>query len=168
MIIFSVCSKCYYSISVRLTVILTVEKQTSEYLLSKETNTMHLIQIVQEQHAIYFGYAFFRPFRLILQESKRVKLKPSKCHLACTSVTFLGHRVSSAGDEPDPSNVEKIRTLPIPTSATQVRAFLCLFSYYRRFIRNFAHTAEPLHRLRHKGVPFTWSAQASESFHILK
>ncbi len=67
---FSVCSKCYYSISERLTVFLTVEKPTSECHLSKETNTMHIIQMVQEQHAIYFGYAFFR---LILQESKRVK-----------------------------------------------------------------------------------------------
>ncbi len=105
----------------------------------------------------------FRRFR-----SAGLKLKPSKCHLACASVTFLGHRVSSAGVEPDPSNVDKIRTWPIPTSVTQVRAFLGLCSYYRRFIRNFAHTAEPLHRLTHKGVPFTWSAQASESFSILK
>ncbi len=40
------------------TYILTVEKQTSEFHLSKETNTMHIIQMAQEQHAIYFGYAF--------------------------------------------------------------------------------------------------------------
>ncbi len=66
---FLVCSKCYYSISVRLTVILTVEKQTSECHLSKETNTMHIIQMNQEQHAINFGHAFFRRFRQILQES---------------------------------------------------------------------------------------------------
>ncbi len=65
--LFLVYSKCYYSISVRLAVILTVEKQTSECHLSKETNTMHIIQMAQEQHAIYFGYAFFRRFRLILQ-----------------------------------------------------------------------------------------------------
>ncbi len=45
------------------------EKQTSECHLSKETNTMHIIQMTQEQHAIYFGYAFFRRFRQILQES---------------------------------------------------------------------------------------------------
>ncbi len=56
-------------ISVRLTVILTVEKQTSECHLSNETNIMHIIQMAQEQHAIYFGYAFFSRFRLILQES---------------------------------------------------------------------------------------------------
>ncbi len=55
---FSVCSKCYYSISVRLTVILTIEIPTSERHLSKETNTMHIIQMAQEQHAIYFGYDF--------------------------------------------------------------------------------------------------------------
>ncbi len=47
----------------------SVEEQTSECHLSKETNTMHIIQMAQEQHAIYFGYAFFRRFRLILQES---------------------------------------------------------------------------------------------------
>ncbi len=56
---FLVYSKCYYSISVRLTVILTVEEQTSECHLSKETNTVHIIQMTQEQHALYFGYAFF-------------------------------------------------------------------------------------------------------------
>ncbi len=48
---------------------MTVDKQTSECHLSKETNTMHIIQMAQEQHAIYFGYAFFRHFRQILQES---------------------------------------------------------------------------------------------------
>ncbi len=48
------------------------EKQTSECHLSKETNTMHIIQMAQEQHAIYFGYAF-RRFRQIWQESLRVK-----------------------------------------------------------------------------------------------
>ncbi len=51
-------SKWYYSISVRLTVILTVEEQTSGCNLSNETKTMHILQMVQEQHAIYFGYAF--------------------------------------------------------------------------------------------------------------
>ncbi len=45
------------------------EKQTSECHLSKETNIMHIFQMAQEEHAIYFGYAFFRRFRLILQES---------------------------------------------------------------------------------------------------
>ncbi len=59
-----------------------------------------------------------------------IKLKPSKCHLARSSVTFLGHRVPSAGVEPDPSNIDKVKTWPIPTSATQVRAFLGLCSYY--------------------------------------
>ncbi len=53
-------------LNISIAVILTVDKQTSEIHLSKE---MHMIQVVQEQNAIYFGYAFFRRFRLILQES---------------------------------------------------------------------------------------------------
>ncbi len=53
---FFVYSKCYYSISARLTVILTVENQTSECHLSKETNIMHIIQMAQEQHAIYMPF----------------------------------------------------------------------------------------------------------------
>ncbi len=97
-----------------------------------------------------------------------LKLKPSKCHLASSSVTFLGHRVSSAGVEADPSNIDKVKTWPIPTSATQVRAFLGLCSYYRRFIRHFARTAEPLYHLTHKGVSFSWSAEANEAFNVLK
>lgn len=97
-----------------------------------------------------------------------LKLKPSKCHLARSSVTFLGHRVSSTGVEPDPSNVDKVKTWPTPTSATQVRAFLGLCSYYRRFIKHFARMAEPLYRLTHKGVLFSWSAEAQEAFNALK
>lgn len=97
-----------------------------------------------------------------------LKLKPSKCQFARSSVTFLGHRVSSAGIEPDPSNIDKVRTWPIPISATQVRAFLGLCSYYRRFISQFAKTAEPLYHLTHKGVPFTWSVEANEAFLVLK
>lgn len=97
-----------------------------------------------------------------------LKLKPSKCHLACSSVTFLGHCVSSAGVEPDPSNIDKVKTWPIPTSATHVRAFLGLCSYFRRFIRHFARTAEPLYHLTHNGVSFSWSAAANEAFSVLK
>lgn len=100
--------------------------------------------------------------------SAGLKLKPSKCHLACSSVTFLGHRVSSNGVEPDPANTEKVANWPVPQSATQVRAFLGLCSYYRRFIQDFAHIADPLHRLTHKGVPFIWSGEAEEAFSILK
>lgn len=114
------------------------------------------------QHLQHLAEVFKR-FR-----SAGLKLKPSKCHLACSSVTFLGHRVSSNGVEPDPANTEKVTNWPVPQSATQVRAFLGLCSYYRRFIQDFAHIADPLHRLTHKGVPFIWSNEAEEAFLVLK
>ncbi|KAL6466207.1 hypothetical protein MHYP_G00263400 [Metynnis hypsauchen] len=97
-----------------------------------------------------------------------LKLKPSKCHLARSSVTFLGHHISSAGIRPDPANIEKVSSWPVPHSATEVRAFLGLCSYYRRFIRQFSHIAEPLHRLTHKGVVFEWSSAANDAFQTLK
>ncbi|KAL7880767.1 hypothetical protein SRHO_G00030210 [Serrasalmus rhombeus] len=100
--------------------------------------------------------------------SAGLKLKPSKCHLACSSVTFLGHQVSSAGVRPDLSNTEKVVSWPVPHSATEVRAFLGLCSYYRRFIKHFSHIAEPLHRLTHKGVLFEWSPAAADAFKTLK
>ena len=97
---------------------------------------------------IYLDYIVYSEnFSCNLQHLKEVferfrtaglKLKPSKCHLAQSSVTFLGHRVSSSGIEPDPASTEKVSTWPVPQSVTQVRAFLGLCSYYRRFIQDFA------------------------------
>lgn len=82
-------------------------------------------------------------FTLHLQHPKEVfdhvraanlKLKPSKCHFAQEEVSFLGHVVSAAGLKPDPKNIQKVRDWPTPENPTEVRAFLGLCSYYRRFI----------------------------------
>uniref|UniRef100_A0A3B3RUB2 Gypsy retrotransposon integrase-like protein 1 n=1 Tax=Paramormyrops kingsleyae TaxID=1676925 RepID=A0A3B3RUB2_9TELE len=115
-----------------------------------------------EQHLQHLRDVFHR-FR-----AAGLKLKPSKCHLARSSVSFLGHHVSHDGVRPDPSNTEKVANWPLPESPTQVRAFLGLCSYYRRFIKHFAHIAEPLHHLTRKGVPFVWSFDADQAFRLLK
>ncbi|KAL7863452.1 hypothetical protein SRHO_G00124360 [Serrasalmus rhombeus] len=84
------------------------------------------------------------------------------------AMTALERGFRSAGLKlkPDPSNTEKVASWPVPHSATEVRAFLGLCSYYRRFIKYFSHIAEP--RLTHKGVPFEWSLAADEAFKALK
>lgn len=79
--------------------------------------------------------------------SAGLKLKTRKCQLACTQVTFLGHVVSSQGLQPDAKNLDKVREWPTPRTTTEVRAFVGLCSYYRRFVRNFSTIASPLHAL---------------------
>lgn len=97
-----------------------------------------------------------------------LRLNPKKCHLAGDHVVFLGHVVSRHGLQPDPRNTEKIRNWPAPQNPTEVRAFVGLCSYYRRFVRDFAQRAAPLHRLTCKQVPSLWTAECESAFTYLK
>ena len=81
-------------------------------------------------------------------------LKRSKWQLFRQGVTFLGHKVSAEGIGPDPSNIEKVTSFPVPRDITQLQSFLGLANYYRRFIRDFANIAEPLNRLMDKDAKF--------------
>ena len=87
-----------------------------------------------------------------------LKLKPSKCHLFQRQVAYLGHVVSPEGIHTDPAKIEAVRDWPTPITQTQVRSFLGLASYYRRFIRGFAEIAGPLHRLTEKSAKFKWTS----------
>ena len=97
-----------------------------------------------------------------------LKLRPDKCTFFAKEVTFLGHVISSAGVLPDPANIDKVHSWPIPRNVTELRAFLGLCSYYRRFVKNFAHVAQPLHALTKKGVPYVWSDECEHAFHALR
>ena len=97
-----------------------------------------------------------------------LKLKPRKCHLFKQKVEFLGHIVSEKGVATDPKKTECIRSWPTPTCVKEVRSFLGLCSYYRRFIENFSQIAKPLHRLTEKNVKFDWSESCEAAFLCLK
>ncbi|CAA7022731.1 unnamed protein product [Microthlaspi erraticum] len=81
---------------------------------------------------------------------------------------FLGHIVSAEGVSVDPAKIEAIRDWPRPSSATEIRSFLGLAGYYRRFVKGFATMAQPMTKLTGKDVPFIWSAECEESFSQLK
>ena len=98
-----------------------------------------------------------------------LKLKPQKCRFLQKEVTCIfGHVVSENGVSTDPSKVSKILDWPIPRNVSELRSFLGLASYYRRFIKDFAKIAVPLHRLTEKNKPFVWSESCLEAFNELK
>jgi len=97
-----------------------------------------------------------------------LKLNCSKCELFKRKVSFLGHIISGDGIEVQPEKIESVRCWPIPKSLTEVRSFLGLASYYRRFIRGFSFIAAPLYKLMRKNVQFHWGAEQQDAFDELK
>ena len=111
-----------------------------------------------------------RRLRDVLQrlQDAGLKLSPKKCHLFQKSVTFLGHVVSGEGISTDPEKVRAVQDWPVPTAVGELRSFLGLCSYYRRYVRNFSTIARPLHRLTEKGSDFKWTQECSDAFNHLK
>nr|GFA30989.1 retrotransposon protein, putative, Ty3-gypsy subclass [Tanacetum cinerariifolium] len=108
--------------------------------------------------------------RTVLQILSQEKLyaKFSKCEFWLSSVAFLGHSVSTEGITMDPAKVEAITKWPRPTSVTEVRSFLGLAGYYRRFFEGFLRLALPLTKLMRKGEKFVWNEEREKSFEELK
>ncbi|UYV66458.1 hypothetical protein LAZ67_4001743 [Cordylochernes scorpioides] len=95
-------------------------------------------------------------------------LNPEKCRFGSKIIKVLGHLVSEEDIRPDPGKIEAIINFPTPKNTTDVRGFIGLCSYYRRFVRNFANKAKPLHELLKNNTRFVWSKEQDESFQILK
>ena len=83
-------------------------------------------------------------------------------------VEYLGYRVSREGIIADPTKVEAVRNFPTPLDVKQVRSFLGLVSYYRRFIPSFSVVARPLYALTKKDAVFLWSQSCADAFARLK
>ncbi|CAG2216284.1 unnamed protein product [Mytilus edulis] len=95
-------------------------------------------------------------------------LKPSKCLFARPEVIYLGHKISKQGVQADISKVEAVESFPVPKTEKNVRSFLGLTNYYRKFIKGYSHLATPLNRLLRKDVPFEWSEKCQKAFDQLK
>lgn len=95
-------------------------------------------------------------------------LQPKKCHFFYDQVSLLGHVVSPQGLRPNPEKVQAVTEWPQPKNKKQVRKFLGLCSYYRRFIEGFAKIAGPLHALTGSEVEWRWEDVHSQAFETLK
>ena len=100
--------------------------------------------------------------------SANLKLKPSKCNFIRPEVEYLGHVITAGGLKTNPRLTNAVLEFPRPSSVHDVRRFLGMSSYYRRFIRNFSKIAQPLHSLTQKGTHFEWTAECDEAFKSLK
>ncbi|KAA0061201.1 pol protein [Cucumis melo var. makuwa] len=100
--------------------------------------------------------------------ANKLYAKFSKCEFWLRKVTFLGHVVSSEGVSVDPAKIEAVTNWPRPSTVSEIRSFLGLAGYYRRFVEDFSRIASPLTQLTRKGIPFVWSPACERSFQELK
>ncbi len=93
---------------------------------------------------------------------------PHKCDFARQELKFLGHIWTRDGIKPDSTKVEVMQNFPAPTSVTEVRRWLGLSGYYRRFVKDYSKLAHPLTELTKKDVPFEWTPGAQEAMDKIK
>lgn len=97
----------------------------------------------------------------------KLKLSPKKCNLFCSEVKYLGHVISAEDVSTDPEKTAAVHNWSVPKDQHQLRSFLGLCSYHRRFIGGFADIARPLHKLTEDGVSFQWTEICQRSFETL-
>ena len=105
-------------------------------------------------------------FQRLRMHGLRLKLK--KCSFLQSETNYLGFVIDSQGIKPDPKKVEAIKSIPPPTCVREVRSFIGMCSYYRRFIPNFSAIAEPIIQLTRKHAHFKWSNVHQKAFEFLK
>ncbi|XP_043475954.1 uncharacterized protein LOC122507359 [Leptopilina heterotoma] len=95
-------------------------------------------------------------------------LQPDKCEFLRPEVGYLGHIIDKNGVRPDPRKIIAVKNFPIPKTTKNIKQFLGLAGYYRRFIENFSKIAHPLNQLLKKDTPFIWSDKQQLAFDTLK
>lgn len=115
-----------------------------------------------ESHLLHLQEVFDR------LRTAKLKLHPKKCSFGLPKVLYLGHYLSAKGIEVDQTKVKLVEDYPRPKTQKDVRAFLGLAGYYRRFIQGFSIIANPLHQMLRKDVEFLWDVHCEEAFSTLK
>ncbi|GFT33575.1 retrovirus-related Pol polyprotein from transposon 412 [Trichonephila clavipes] len=97
-----------------------------------------------------------------------LKLNPSKCKFFQKEVNYLGHIISAEGVRTDPEKVSAVKNWKRPENLRELRSFLGLCTYYRKFVKGFSNIARPLHKLTESKQKFQWTKECEDSFLQLK
>ena len=97
-----------------------------------------------------------------------LKMKHSKCDFFKSEIQYLGHLISPEGISPLPNKLDSIKHMPVPNSAKEIKQFLGLTGYYRKFVPRFADISRPLTTLTKKDAKFKWTSACQKSFELLK
>lgn len=98
----------------------------------------------------------------------KLLLQPDKCEFMRKEVAYLGHIINEQGISPQPNKIMAITNYPIPRTQKNIKQFLGLVGYYRRFIKDFSKIARPLTKLLRKDQPFGWSEDQQTAFEFFK
>ena len=95
-------------------------------------------------------------------------LRPEKCHFCVPEILYLGHVVSADGVRTDPAKIKKVLEIANPKNIVELRRFLGLAGYYRKFVQNFSRVVEPLRKLLYKDVTWNWTKECSAAVETIK
>ena len=97
-----------------------------------------------------------------------LKLQPDKCEYLRPELEYLGHVITSEGVKPNSEKIKAVVNFKLPTTPTEVKSFLGLSGYYRKFILNYSTIAKPLTELTKENSTFKWTIQCQNAFDDLK
>ena len=129
--------------------------------------------LVYLDDVLVFGNTFKEELTRLNEVFRRLrtaglKLSPKKCSLFRTEVPFLGHLVGRQGVKTDPLKVTAVEGWPAPKNVSELRSFLGLCTYYRRFVAGFATIVAPFHNLTRKEAQYLWDEDCQRAFIALK
>jgi hypothetical protein len=107
-------------------------------------------------------------FMMTKLKEGNLKLHPQKCMFMKPEIDFLGFHLNSEGSQPSESKIKVVKDYKQPTSQKQVRGFLGLSGYFRRYIENYSQLTAPLRDLTKKDCDFQWTAEANQAFEKIK
>ncbi|GJV59083.1 putative nucleotidyltransferase, ribonuclease H [Tanacetum coccineum] len=125
-------------------------------------NDILIYSKTKEDHEVHLGLV------LELLRNEKLYAKFSKCEFWLQEVHFLGHVVNQNGIHVDPSKIEAVKNWKNPTTPFEIRSFLGLAGYYRRFMANFSKIGKPLTSLTQKNQKYVWGVEQEEAFQTLK